>query len=176
MLCRVISYELRSYSSLLSVFQHSIIIQQLTYVLTTICEKVSLVFYFSLTVCYVENFTEVRNWPLFCAAQHCSMYVIEFHFTILNYNVINKALFYSRNSLSYWLCVSLNNPVDTSSATQGRAGYFTLSAVHIPAISGCGSMLGFTALHPWNDRANKDRIECQSETISKEIPSVRTPT
>lgn len=104
------------------------------------------------------------------------MHIFQFHFTILNYNVINKVLFYSHNGLSYWLCVWLNNPVDISSATQGRAGYFTLSAVHIPAISGCGSMLGFTALHPWNDWANKDSLECQSETISKEIPSVTTPT
>eukprot|EP00064_Thunnus_orientalis_P008997 superscaffoldBa00001110_g9020 len=44
--------------------------------------------------------------------------------------------------------ISPNDPVDTGSATQGRAGSFTLSAVHISTISGCGSMLGFTALHP----------------------------
>lgn len=34
--------------------------------------------------------------------------------------------------------------------------------------------LVFTALHPWNDWANKDSSYCQSQTISKEIPSVAT--
>lgn len=116
----------------------------------------------------------------------CSTDIIHFNFTILNYNVINKASFFTGTTvtmfsnsewilLSYWQRVSLNDPVDTSSATQGRAGSFILSAVHIPTISECGSMLGFTALHPWNDCADKDSVDCQSETISKEIPSVITP-
>ena len=75
---------------------------------------------------------------------------------------------------SYWAGASLNGPVDTVSATKGRAASSALSAVHIPVISGCGSMLSFTALRTWNGRANKDGLDCQSEAISKEIPSVTT--
>lgn len=76
------------------------------------------------------------------------------------------------------LCARLNGPADTSSATQGRAGFLILSAVHISAISECGSMpAGFLQLHiiQLTERI-KDSMGCQSETISKEIPSVMTPT
>lgn len=102
-------------------------------------------------------------WAEACRAPHVQM---------------NYSASFSRVVSSLRLCAGLNDPADTSSATQGRAGFLIVSAVHIWAISACGSMpAGFLQLHiiQLTERI-KDSMGCQSETISKEIPSVMTPT
>lgn len=109
-----------------------------------------------------KSLTDMCFWAEACRAPHIRT----------NYSPSFPELFHP------WDCAWLNDPADTSSATQGRAGFLILSAVHISAISECGSMpAGFLQLHIIQLTVRiKDSMGCQSETISKEIPSVMTPT